>query len=632
MNELGLCYYYTNLEGKAQILWEKALKNVLTHDEYTMITKNLNFCYSSHQNKYLTYPKDIIQHIMLKNKKKKVNIITFTITTCKRYDLFEKTMNSFLNCCIDYILIDEWVCVDDNSAEEDLNKIYQKYPFFTIIKKTPSQKGHAKSMNIIKNYVKSPYIFHMEDDWQFFAKCKYISNLLKVLEFEGPKCGQVLVNKNYAEILDIDIVGGGVNATNNNIVYLQHEYYQGEDLEKNNKRGLNCFYWPHYSLRPSLLRKSMIDDIGDYNESAAHFEMEYAHRYVQKGYHSCFLDGIYCKHIGKLTFEKKSERPNAYVLNGTVQFENKDEKPSCIPVKSMKIEKYVINLDKRQDRYDSFTKEFGKDEYIRFSGIDGTSIKYSSNIGHIFANNDYNFRQGIVGCAMSHIKLIIQLVSSDCDYYVILEDDAKKTPHYDKSFDKIIKNITSFNLDFLFLFTFVRDGVKQIRDENDKIRIDILDSKEWHRYSYASCAGYIVSKYGAKRFLEFLNGRSLTNAIDTEILNSADKLNVGVISPFLITSELRGNSSDIQNNFIPIDSIDDYISLENEYYTSLGYNIVDDVNKIVDNDVMISDIEIHTNNLTSYKLRDKWVVLQTKKYEYLLENGLRLKKDNEYTI
>ena len=43
-------------------------------------------------------------------------MITFTITSCKRFDLFEKTMNSFLNCCIDIERIDKWLCVDQNTT------------------------------------------------------------------------------------------------------------------------------------------------------------------------------------------------------------------------------------------------------------------------------------------------------------------------------------------------------------------------------------------------------------------------------------------------------------------------------------------------------------------------------------
>ena len=45
--------------------------------------------------------------------------VMLTITSCKRLDLFTKTMNSILNCWTDIENIDYFFCVDDNSSEED---------------------------------------------------------------------------------------------------------------------------------------------------------------------------------------------------------------------------------------------------------------------------------------------------------------------------------------------------------------------------------------------------------------------------------------------------------------------------------------------------------------------------------
>ena len=98
---------------------------------------------------YLKYPKKKVENI-LKSLKNKQNFLTiFSITTCKRFDLFEKTMNSFINCCEDLNLIDMWICVDDNSSIEDKKKMKELYPFFRFIWKTKEQKGHYMSMNII---------------------------------------------------------------------------------------------------------------------------------------------------------------------------------------------------------------------------------------------------------------------------------------------------------------------------------------------------------------------------------------------------------------------------------------------------------------------------------------------------
>ena len=135
------------------------------------------------------------------------------------------------------------------------------YPFFTFILKDKNDKGHPRSMNIIKNSVKTPYLFHLEDDWKFFVKKNYIRDCLDVLSVDD-KIGHCLINKNYTETSeDISVKGGIFKQTNFGTRYYIHEYVKNdkEKLEWYNKYG-NCLssnYWPHFSLRPSLFKTSV---------------------------------------------------------------------------------------------------------------------------------------------------------------------------------------------------------------------------------------------------------------------------------------------------------------------------------------------------------------------------------------
>ncbi len=53
----------------------------------------------------------------------------------------------------------------------------------------------------------------------------------------------------------------------------------------------------------------------------AHFELDYAQRYVAAGFASAFLDGVFALHTGRLTTERSdAARPNAYALNDEPQF------------------------------------------------------------------------------------------------------------------------------------------------------------------------------------------------------------------------------------------------------------------------------------------------------------------------
>jgi hypothetical protein len=84
-----------------------------------------------------------------KPKKKQPVRIVLTMTTCKRLDLFTQTMRSILNTWLDIHLVDEFIIVDDNSSQEDIQAMRREFKFARIIQKTPEQRGHRQSMNII---------------------------------------------------------------------------------------------------------------------------------------------------------------------------------------------------------------------------------------------------------------------------------------------------------------------------------------------------------------------------------------------------------------------------------------------------------------------------------------------------
>ena len=51
----------------------------------------------------------------------------------------------------DVDLITDWFCVDDNSSKEDREFMTSTYQWIDYYMKTPGEKGHRSSMNIIWN-------------------------------------------------------------------------------------------------------------------------------------------------------------------------------------------------------------------------------------------------------------------------------------------------------------------------------------------------------------------------------------------------------------------------------------------------------------------------------------------------
>ncbi|MET4576477.1 glycosyltransferase [Ottowia thiooxydans] len=251
--------------------------------------------------------------------------VTFTITTCKRLDLFERTMNSFLNCCQDLHRIQRFICADDNSSEQDRQRMRELYPFFEFVFKSPNQKGHARSMNLLRAEVRTPYWLHMEDDWEFLVPMPYVERAVEVLQAE-PDVAQVLFNRNYAETLTDRALVGGFHRKHalSGHRYVLHEHLppekHSEFFSRHPAGVLSNLWWPHFSLRPSLMDTRKLQALAGFDEGPGHFEQEFANRFMAAGHGSAFFDLITCQHTGRLTSQKESGMANAYELNGQQQF------------------------------------------------------------------------------------------------------------------------------------------------------------------------------------------------------------------------------------------------------------------------------------------------------------------------
>jgi len=315
---------FLKLFEKADRMNNKVIEKIKSL-KYEILIKN--------KDKNSEYDINLVNKINKKINSKNENQLTLTITTCKRFHLFVKTINSFINCCEDVLMIDRWICIDDNSSDDDRKKMKELYPFFEFIFKKPHEKGHVNSLEIIIGNVKTPYLLHLEDDWHFLEKREYIKPALEILnskiiplepipfDVNSKKIGQVLFNRNYMETEQI-YEGGYKAKTDSDIHFLVHEYCNEQDKEYKEiikKYKLSCVYWPHYSLRPSVLKTKVFEDVGHYTTEKKFFEMDYGYKYYEKGYISVFYNSLTCLHIGKLTITKNGH-DNAYSLNDVDQF------------------------------------------------------------------------------------------------------------------------------------------------------------------------------------------------------------------------------------------------------------------------------------------------------------------------
>lgn len=550
LDEYGVCCYYTHQFEKAFDIFKQVRDTFdLTLSELNTNISNTRFCIPHVKDRYITYPKTIIERLTTRNTNS-FSMVTFTITSCKRFNLFVKTMNSFLNCCEDIDLIDRWICIDDNSSEEDRKKMKAEYPFFTFIFKDVGEKGHPRSMNMLRDIVDTPYVFHMEDDWQFILKKKYISECLSILN-SSHIYGQCLINKNYAETFQhLENPGGILKKDKMNNRYFIHEYYPTNPPKKFMGKS-NCAYWPHYSFRPSLLRSKIWLELGKFDEQANHFEMVYSYKYEKAGYKSVFLDGIYSLHIGRLTSERNDKtKTNAYELNGEKQFTGKTKAKVKVSLKfDVSVKTVVVNLDRRVDRWNKFTalKEPKFLNYERYSAVDGKDLVSTPQLQRLFNDNDYRWRRGMIGCALSHLKLWTELInSSDHEIYIILEDDITFTPNFKEKLMVAYHQLKESDWDLFYLGHSLhrRYRLPSHRDP-DKIPIcQKWDKSTIFTRSMGGTIGYMINKRGAMKLLNFINEVGMTNCIDTMQQKSADVTNIYYCYPHLVFSDVYENGGD----------------------------------------------------------------------------------------
>lgn len=489
--------------------------------------------------------KKLTKYQLYKFKNKKQPKIFLSFTTCKRFDLFGQTINSILNQWLDKDKIDYWFCVDDNSSEEDRNYMKRLYPWIDYYMKNEEEKGHKKSMNIIFNKLKElqpTYWIHMEDDFLFFEQNHYIKEALEGLEqLKEHNVKQILFNREYGEVIgDYNIVSHKQILGQNK--YCLHEY---DTNKKSNQQ--NCYYWPIYSFRPSLVDVKTILELGNFDTEETFFEHTYALKWVRAGYQSGFFNKLTHLHIGRLTSERMNkDKKNAYELNETNQFSNQER------VKNM----LIINLKHRKDRKEIMTKKLeslslNTNSYQFVEAINGYELEPSQELYNMFKNLDLGYKKGVIGCALTHIRLWEQLLKDpNNDYYLILEDDCIFRQDFKKQIENLQEEMKK--QEFLFLgysmFSQKREKHKQIyNNDNDQLEIKELN-KDLYIGGYFC---YSINKVGALKLIQYIKENGVNHGIDY-LNKKISELKSCEIQPQIVFSNWNENGkkidTDIQNN------------------------------------------------------------------------------------
>ena len=92
--------------------------------------------------------------------------VTVVITSCGRFDLLKKTLDSFFT--FNTYPVKKVIITEDSGDDGVYTAIPEEYKnYFTIIVNKP-KLGQIRSIDKAYSLVDTDYIFHCEDDWDFY--------------------------------------------------------------------------------------------------------------------------------------------------------------------------------------------------------------------------------------------------------------------------------------------------------------------------------------------------------------------------------------------------------------------------------------------------------------------------------
>ena len=179
--------------------------------------------------------------------------ITFALTSCGRMDLLQKTVDSFIKHN-DYP-IKEWFIIEDSCDPkiwEELKTINREKwdnRFKLILNK--ENLGMFGSIDKLYKNIYTNYIFHCEDDWEFY-RGGFMEDSIKVLETQ-PKVLQVWIRPKSDDIYNpiekrVFTLPGGVNVRR----VLPTSY----QVNRKDQEPLKIYDYQGFSSNPGLRRRS----------------------------------------------------------------------------------------------------------------------------------------------------------------------------------------------------------------------------------------------------------------------------------------------------------------------------------------------------------------------------------------
>jgi hypothetical protein len=210
--------------------------------------------------------------------------VTVVLTSCNRPTLLAETLKSFDK--FNTYPLHYFIVIEDSGVKGCNDKLKESYPFITWIE-NDINKGQPYSIDTAYALVRTPYIFHCEEDWQFY-KSGFIEQSKVILE-NNPNVLQVWIR---AE-----------NDTNGHP--LLPKIYNCKGVEYKHPTTKHLGIWNGFSFNPGLRRLKeykLLDSFSQYAQNGEHgatVEANVGAFYKNKGFVSAIITGDgFVRHLG----------------------------------------------------------------------------------------------------------------------------------------------------------------------------------------------------------------------------------------------------------------------------------------------------------------------------------------------
>ena len=241
---------------------------------------------------------------------------------------------------------------------------------------------------------------------------------------------------------------------------------------------------------------------------------------------------------------------------------------------------YVINLDRRTDRWQEFIKIknstcLASEEFIRFSAFDG--FNHESELKRFNVENHVILRflqriklsvsKGVFGCLMSHMLVLYEIMNNknikEDEYVGIYEEDFCYSSNFNKNYAQFKKiDLNSLGIEFLYLGGRFGPDFDCTQADDFNIMFDKTTNKNiyhrkhmvyrnfnWDRGAFS----FVIRKSICKKLIDIISSSFVKNengiirfeAVDYIYTSSQNKIKMYDYLPHLFYSRVEFNS-DIQ--------------------------------------------------------------------------------------